>query len=60
MLKAQQDMNEASEVVRYLLTVRAEYFFLVVLHHSFLQDHPRVLQEIMEFSRYIMSISCGL
>jgi len=33
--------------------VRAEYFFLVVLHYSFLQEYQRVEQEEQEFSRYI-------
>ena len=35
------------------MTVRAEYFFLVVLHYSFLEDFKRVEQEKIEFSRYI-------
>jgi hypothetical protein len=38
-------------VARYLLTVRAEYFFLLVLHSAFLEDYTRVEEEKLEFSR---------
>jgi len=31
--------------------VRAEYFFLLVLHSAFLEDYTRGEQEMREFSR---------
>ena len=46
-------MDAVCNVGRYLLTVRAEYFFLAVLHFSILQDHPRVEQEQLEFTRFV-------
>ena len=46
-------MDAMSNVARYLLIVRAEYTFLAVLYFSILQDHPRVEQEQLEFTRFV-------
>jgi hypothetical protein len=38
-------------VGRYLLTVRAEYFFLVALYYCYTEDPLRVNKEFEEFRR---------
>ncbi len=30
----------------------AEYLFLVILHHSYMEDHNRIQMEYQEFCRY--------
>ena len=49
-------MDAMSNVARYLLTVRAEYFFLAVLHFSILENHPRVKKEQLEFTRFVYTV----
>jgi hypothetical protein len=39
-------------VGRYLLTVRAEYLFLAILHYTHMEDYTRVQMEYQEFCRY--------
>ena len=46
-------MEAVSNVVSYLLIVRAEYSFLAVTHFSILQDHLRVEKEHLELARFI-------
>jgi hypothetical protein len=40
------------DVGRFLLTVRAEYLFLIILHHSYMEDHSRIKMEYEDFCRY--------
>jgi hypothetical protein len=39
------------DVGHFLLTVRAEYLFLVILHHSSMEDHNRIQMEYEAFYR---------
>jgi hypothetical protein len=41
-----------AEAGRYLLTVRVQYLFLVILHYTYKEDHQRVQIEHTEFYRY--------
>jgi hypothetical protein len=40
------------EAGQYLLTVRVQYLFLVILHYTYKEDHQRVQKENTEFYRY--------
>jgi len=51
-------MDAVSNVARYLLTVRAEYFFLAVLHFSVPKNHSRVEKEQLEFTRFVNICIC--
>jgi hypothetical protein len=39
-------------VGRFLLTVRAEYLFLAILHYTHMEDYAGVKMEYVEFCRY--------
>jgi hypothetical protein len=47
-----QEWTPVEDVGRFLLTVRAEYLFLIILHHSYMDDHSRVQMEYEDFCRY--------
>jgi hypothetical protein len=55
--KTLQDKTAVEEVGRYLLTVRAEYFFLVALYYCYVEDPLRVNKEFEEFRRCSMQLS---
>jgi hypothetical protein len=40
------------DVARFLLTVRVVYLFLIILHHSYMEDHNRIQMEYADFNRY--------
>jgi hypothetical protein len=48
-----QEKTALEDVGRYLLTVRAEYLFLVILHYTHMEDHNRVQMEYEDFCRYV-------
>ncbi len=47
-----QEKTAVENVGRYLLTVRAEYLFLAILHYTHMEDYTRVEMEYKEFCRY--------
>ncbi len=48
-----QEKTAVENIARYLLTVRAEYLFLVILHYTHMEDHNRVQMEYEDFCRYV-------
>jgi hypothetical protein len=47
-----QEKTAVENVGRYLLTVRAEYLFLAILHYTHMEDYTRVEMEYKEFCRF--------
>jgi hypothetical protein len=48
-----QEKTALENVGRYLLTVRAEYLFLAILHYTHMEDYTRVQMEYEDFCRYV-------
>jgi hypothetical protein len=46
-----QEETPVEDVGRFLLRVRAEYLFLVFLHHSYMENHTRIQMEYEDFCR---------